>query len=737
MKTEFRHFSVLSAVFAALLGLALLTVSCQPEGLVDETLDFYYPDITDIGPSTNLNVEPNFHGGTPSDFQITNIRFESADAEKAGNEDLSQCFSVNPETGMFYIRNTDGLSAGKYYFSISAKFGSKVVEKKDVIVLNMMLAVPSGIKAEPDYLEVKLADVISGTNLPSSKIITEGEHVTIKKYLLGTVTKDGELFADAAKCFSVSDAGVVSIVPKADEIRSGKYVLDFVLTTSAADEASQKGLFEDALTINITSEPLSLTYSPDNTVIEVGFSGASSSVPVFVGSLDGLKYEIASVEPDAKVTIDENGVLAMPVDAAVEIGKSYVVSVKAINNFGEKEFTEVFTFNAIEFIDPITKFSYNEPEKIIESKALTVEVNEMDGKYVKYSLSEVPEALVDWLSIDENTGALSLPKGNTIYAGTYPVKVKAVNAKTEMEATVNIVIDPNVNFFTYVSYGNNLGEGYENEADQFRIPEAASYPMTFEIKSSDLKEGAKVKYSLVSGGRNLDETVGDQKVPVITLNEETGAITVEKEGVNISYLILQITAGEGEDAISIKTPVFFQFPGGLKGQLATDDTRIEFTPFVARINPMTGGTIPAPVFSGSSYVEDKFIMDYRRSFNYTNIYGPASHKNGASNGTDTFLKFMWDKYAALANVKVNYQAKEPCSWLGAKEANRGKQLLYVVQQGNDKNSIKVNPDMWIYDGEYANGIFMGQITFVNSGDESKVNNGSQIFPIAIWFDTKF
>ena len=44
---------------------------------------------------------------------------------------------------------------------------------------------------------------------------------------------------------------------------------------------------------------------------------------------------------------------------------------------------------------------------------------------------------------------------------------------------------------------------------------------------------------------------------------------------------------------------------------------------------------------------------------------------------------------------------------------------------------------WIYDGEFANGIFSGQITFVTNGDVSKVNGGTQIFPILIWFDSNF
>ena len=38
---------------------------------------------------------------------------------------------------------------------------------------------------------------------------------------------------------------------------------------------------------------------------------------------------------------------------------------------------------------------------------------------------------------------------------------------------------------------------------------------------------------------------------------------------------------------------------------------------------------------------------------------------------------------------------------------------------------------------YANGVMIGQMTFVTDGNSGGVSSGSSMFPLAIWFDTKF
>ena len=61
----------------AILSFGIMLGACNPEGIVDES-DFtlYYPGITDIGPSTNFNLNPTWHGDKPYDFVISVVRLD-------------------------------------------------------------------------------------------------------------------------------------------------------------------------------------------------------------------------------------------------------------------------------------------------------------------------------------------------------------------------------------------------------------------------------------------------------------------------------------------------------------------------------------------------------------------------------------------------------------------------------------------------------------------------------------
>lgn len=78
------------------------------------------------------------------------------------------------------------------------------------------------------------------------------------------------------------------------------------------------GIFENALEINVTSRPLSLTYTPNEGKIEEEGELSpettfQSNPPVLKGSTEGLTYSISSISPSTdKITIDPTtGVLSV------------------------------------------------------------------------------------------------------------------------------------------------------------------------------------------------------------------------------------------------------------------------------------------------------------------------------------------------------------------------------------------------------------------------------------------
>ena len=89
---------------ALALGVAmcLSAVSCQKDELTDgDKFALYYPGITDIGPSTNMDLTPTYHGAKASKFEIYNVTLD-------GKTYQTESFSIDPESGMLSLRNTDG-----------------------------------------------------------------------------------------------------------------------------------------------------------------------------------------------------------------------------------------------------------------------------------------------------------------------------------------------------------------------------------------------------------------------------------------------------------------------------------------------------------------------------------------------------------------------------------------------------------------------------------------------------
>ena len=129
-------------------------------------------------------------------------------------------------------------------------------------------------------------------------------------------------------------------------------------------------------------------------------------------------------------------------------------------------------------------------------------------------------------------------------------------------------------------------------------------------------------------------------------------------------------------------------------------------------------------------------MDYRRSFNYWNLNGPAEHKNGAPNADKTanFLSHIWNNYYTSINVAYNQGSRDPMSYYGrpAKLANA---MGYI--RATDL-CLYIAPEKFVDEYGYANGIFTGQITFSDTGtDPASAKSPYQLFPLFVWFDTQF
>lgn len=715
------------AALVALTAIIVSVSSCKAELTDTGAFALHYPGITDIGPSTNMDITPTWHGGTPESFEIFSVKREDEAV-------TAECFSIDPTTGVFSIRKSDNLPVGKYRIGIACKVGGERHEFAEAITVNMMPAIPEGIKVSPDKITILLSQVTnlgSDEELPTAQITTEGEHISIRNYLISGVRRDGKALSDWDGLFSVDKSGKFSIL-KNNKFNAGVYVIDFKLTTMVFGADSEEGLFSDALTVEVASAPISLVYNPSSAKVEAGES-YTSPVPEFIGSVTGLEFSIKKVIPESdKFSIDKtSGVITLAKGHEYAIGDEIVLSVSAKNNYGERDFDQVLRIGIVEYIAPITLLAYNDTT-VWEGTKVNLKPAQRDGDEVTYSFEELPDALKE-LTINELDGTISVPKKNKIAQGEYSFKVKAQNPKGSLSATVKWNTIENPYAFTFVRWGNNLGlNPIQDYADQFRV--STTEPATFPVIDSDIKEGVEVLY----------EIKGGSKTKCVSIDKKTGKLTTDPSifGGKIAqmrahFVFVNIKTGVGTSGETVmKIPVFFDF----NAPRTEGGYSIQYNPFAVRCNPKTGTTsVPPTILKNNIVVRGEELknikMDFRRSFNYWNLNGPAAHKDGVPDaGKTTFLSSVWSTYYSAIGVEYNTSSRAPISSY-EKPLHIAKTVGYIRQEDL---ALYIAPEKFMDDNGYANGIFTGQITFGSDGKDPKdAKDPYMLFPLFVWFDTNF
>lgn len=726
-----------TAALVALTAIIVAVSSCKAELTDTGAFALHYPGITDIGPSTNMDITPTWHGGTPESFEIFSVKREDEAV-------TAECFSIDPTTGVFSIRKSDNLPVGKYRIGIACKVGGERHEFAEAITVNMMPAIPEGIKVSPDKITILLSQVTntgSDEELPTAQITTEGEHISIRNYLISGVRRDGKALANWDGLFSVDKSGKFSIL-KNNKFNAGVYVIDFKLTTMVFGADSEEGLFSDALTVEVASAPISLVYNPSTAKVEAGES-YTSPVPEFIGSVTGLEFSIKKVIPESdKFSIDKtSGVITLAKGHEYAIGNEIVLSVSAKNNYGERDFDQVLRIGIVEYIAPITLLAYNDTT-VWEGTKVNLKPKQRDGDEVTYSFEELPDALKE-LTIDELNGTISVPKKNKIAQGEYSFKVKAQNPKGSLSATVKWNTIENPYAFTFVRWGNNLGlNPIQDYADQFRV--STTEPTTVPVIDSDIKKGIEVLYEIKGGSKTNCVSI-DPKTGKLTTNPSVLGGKIAQMRAHFVFVNIKTGVGTSGETV-MKIPVFFDF----NAPRTEGGYSIQYNPFAVRCNPKTGTTsVPPTILKNNIVVRGEELknikMDFRRDFNYWNINGHEKHLNGAAaKGDNTkFLSRVWAAYCQACGFVYDSEAgsRKAVSYYENYEKNTNgkgdlnKAAAYI--RGEDL-ALHINPEKFMDEYGYANGIFTGQVTLGLDGkDPQKANDPYRLFPLFVWFDTNF
>ena len=740
-----RFLGVLTVMVFALLGIT----SCSETETTDKT-DFilYYTSMTDIGPGMSSDIaQPSYKGATPSDFTITGVTLD-------GQAYTGNLFEINPTSGTVHIESDETTPVGVYKISVSCVAGGSTFTYNDVISVNFLKRVPEGITVTPEALVADFADIIDANSiveLPTAQVTTEQNHISITGYSISSV-RLGETIVDNKKnpMFAVSSDGTISIVRGSNAIEPGLYTIDLKLNTAVSGSDSEEGLFANALTVNVTSKPLALTYATgklEEATEESGSTSFVSQAPTFKGSTDGIAYSIESVSPASdKFVIDaKTGVISVAEGHGLKSGEKYSVSVRVKNDYSTEGvvFNNVFTLNVVEYIEPISNFTY-EMTPVTEQVEFEIPVKTgFKGAEPIFEFESISAEDKNIVSLDGKTGTISAKKGHKLTLGEHKFTVKASNDKNSETAELIINVTENPNKFTYIRYGNNLGlTPAENYANQFRLADKEEFNGNAEFSTPETDSKKTLTWSVsgidVGGTSTWNKVKIDSKTGKLTLN----ALPNEQKCV---VVLVKATAGSGKKAYSITVPVFFHNSNADK-----TNGKIEYTPFVLQVNPKKGGRSVTPTITNTIDMS-KFVLDFRRDPIYYNING--EYQDGTpleSGGTQKhtkgyykqspFMKALWDQCGA------GYGAKAPMSYFNGKnpKANLTDKTLGYVDNadGDNKFSVVINANQFCQraeDGQdvlaWANGVVIMSMTY--SDNVTNVNKGTETGPIVFWLDTNF
>ena len=718
---------------------ALLAASCAKDGLEREGFRLYYPNGVEFGQNVGFNISPTWSGGTPEDFKITQVKLD--DAYYVGPE-----FTINSSTGILTIAGTVNTAPGVYRISICCSVNGVKYSFPDKLTITFLNGIPEGISTEPDFFFLNIAHLKADSTkeLPTAKVVTEGEHLKIESYSIRNVKKDGEYLDNiTTPYFTISEDGVISAVRGAP-FEVGTYKLDIKLETrSYRDENSKVGLFTDAVTVHVVSGPTSIAYNRDTFYLDEGENSTfESAAPVVTGSLDGLEFSIQSNPATDKISIDSaTGVIKVAKGHGFVNGDVYALDVYVKNAYIEEPecFQRVLTLKVVDNIPAIQDFSYAEQIKKMVL-GWTAEPEPADNGAYIYEFTDPSADYVKWVSLDPETGKLSAVKGNKLPVGTYEISVTARDGKyqnpVEKVFTLNVVENPY--YFTYFSCGNNLGltEEQTRGVSQFRVySEEELQSLNPAIKYTDLSSEATVTFS---GARKsqLSGTAVDKTSGKLTLK----GFVSQKMGV---YIVTATTKdpSDPENTFSVKVPVFVDFAGVTAAGLS-----VEYTPFVLRFNPKEGGRSAVPAIKGAKLAD--FYLDWRRTFAFYNLDGNPDifTPDGALSATNnTFLQHLWKNYGS-----VNYGSKDAVGFYdGSKAKSRevlAKSPCYVDgNRGSNYLSVVANRGVW-FDQEWADGVFIGEMTvavspfdgFKDLGDAlGGAVDDHKFNPFALWIDRDY
>ncbi|MGN0190838.1 MAG: surface glycan-binding family protein [Candidatus Cryptobacteroides sp.] len=570
-----------------------------------------------------------------------------------------------------------------------------------------------------------------------------------------SVTVDGSPLADWSNLLGIdSDANVsVAAVPDA---KVGEYKISVSYKYAGQDLSS-----DDVLCVKcIAGLPAALSSTDFGRLFEPAeLAEGSAGIDGFRITAEGesaevLSYSIAGASHNSAPFVWQD--IISIADGVVNLAKGtwdegeYSVDIRCVTASFDESYEHGVFNGAVKFsVYNAVELKYENATKKEHAPWSITPSTPMPSGFT-YSFTDPAADYVSVLSLNPATGELTASKGNSLGIGTYDVSITASSpGRNPSTGVFELSVVQNPYYFTYFSYGNNLGltEEESSGVSQFRLAKKAEIgTLKPEIQYTDLPESGKdaVTYSI-----DIKENMSSA-----TIVSNTGDLSFTTDSwANFQNGLIFVTATtvDPEDAansFTVKIPVFFHFANM---NPTSSGRNVSYTPFVLRVNPRKGGkTSSKPVITG---VEDesKFLLDLRRDFCFWTLDDNENLNSYKSIAEGQLLYTLWTQYD-WGGVATNYGSNNPVSYFtngfaGPKNQEQLAKSLAYFDNANDF-SVVVNADMWIDKStDYAaNGVFICQTATTDDGEPASLgqsydatNNPNCAVgrPIIIWLDPNF
>lgn len=740
-------------------ALSVTFISGMPQiSMSQRTINVKYEDLQPgtAGEPATSQVNASGVAAAIEGYELRNVRFRGLDDEEFtvipnGADGSSTTFFSVSDEGVVSMVKGAGWALGTYMLDVKVNTESYGSEDEEGLISDALTVNVTAAEIVINYNDPRyLAPLLTRTYTPTVEGPEEGGPY-VEGYTISGITLDGEDFTDSENIFSINESTGVVTAAAPVTITAGDYAVSVSYTyVGQTLEAA------DVLVIECRpGMPENIYVSPSTTSIELPNLQSSSQVILTSFSImcegesaDITGYEIRNVSldggnaPDGLLSIDAStGEITIVKSDSWAVGE-YTVNIKVnTESFGsDSEYgivEDALTINVVEEM----VFNYDDAESshkfatgwsVRPTTTLTGAV---------YSWTDASAAYTEYLDIDPSTGIISAEKGNQLAQSSYSVGVTATIAGAEpVTATYQLQVTDNPYYFTYFSYGNNLGlsEDQTDGVSQFRSNRGNMPSIDGTVKYTDLSDEGK--------SETLWSMETKFKLGGTVIDENTGTLTFSSENVSSNYQnyncgILFITAvstdpEDSDNSWSVKMPVFVHFQSQRNG------VGIQYNPFVVRVNPNSAEPCVSviPELVGNSVPADLslFLLNYRRDFYYWNIEDSSLDSSGSTPVAGSILAELWSDYGASNGAApVSYYNND---YSEKDAATLAKTLAYIDNSASSDNrlSLVVNPQNWkSKSGHTANGIFYAQMTFTSDGIAENLDNNNGYFPIIIWLDPTF